>query len=104
MENTFELCGEWYFIILIGVLFTFLGMVSIKLGDFFYAVREIARNTRVKTKEDSENEYEEKQLGLVNIRGFILSSKGVFVFLGLALIFIGWIPLLNKLKKIIEVI
>ena len=38
MESIINLCGEWYFIILTGVLFTFLGMVSIKLGDFFYAV------------------------------------------------------------------
>ncbi len=103
MESLINLCGEWYLIILIGILFTFFGMISLKLGDFFYAVREIARNTREKKSEDSENDYEEKQIGLMNIKGFILSSKGIFVFLGLALIFIGWIPLLQKLKRIIGV-
>ncbi|MCP4154364.1 MAG: hypothetical protein GY757_41955 [bacterium] len=93
--------GEWYYILLVAVFSTFFGLLSFKLGDTLAAIREIAINTRTPEEKDEEVpvDYEEKYPRMLNVKGFVFSTKGMFSILGVAFIIVGWIPILVKIKE-----
>ncbi len=94
--------GEWYYTLLIAVFSTFFGFLSIKLGDTLAAIREIAINSRsIKDEEHAAVEYEETYPRLLNVKGLIYSTKGVFSIIGLTLIIVGWIPMAMKIKQLL---
>ncbi|MCP4219600.1 MAG: hypothetical protein GY765_33515 [bacterium] len=112
MENVIvSHAGEWYYIILIAVFSTFFGLVSFKLGDTLAAIREIAINTRPKRRkkaaeeeepfDDSPVDYEEQYPRMLNVKGFLFSTKGLFSIVGLVIIIVGWIPVLIKIKQML---